>query len=145
MGFKSILAWPQFSAVNAHVARHQPILAIIQASVPLQLKTQIMDCVVNNRQLIIYTRSAIWASQLRFYSDKIQAEVNLKTKEHINRTKVRLLPPEAVKKDKISKKIIPSENNIRLIRNNANSLGEGKLQTALLRLSTALERQKKTK
>jgi len=49
------------------------LLHSIQKNLPAQAAQAIKQCVVSEKQLILYVESASWASQLRFLQDKIMA------------------------------------------------------------------------
>jgi len=144
MSFRNASSFSRIpTAIQLHVAKHQRILRIILSASPAQLKPHIKDCVVNEETLMIYVNSAVWASQLRFCSAQIQTAVNTQSKEKIKKIRVRVLAPDPFKAEKKSKKIIPSAENIESLRNNADTLSEGRLKNALLSLSNTLLKQNK--
>lgn len=51
------------------------------------------------------------------------------------------MPPKPFILEKPAQKIMPSSENITLLHDSAESLTEGKLKSALLRLSTTLQKQ----
>ncbi|MCF7970934.1 MAG: DUF721 domain-containing protein [Methylococcaceae bacterium] len=139
MSFKNASSFSRIpNAIQLHLAKHQRILGIILSVSPDQLKPHIKDCVVNEESLMIYVNSAVWASQLRFYSTQIQTAVNTQSKERIKKIRVRVLIPDPFKAAKKSQKIVPSRESIVSLRNNADMLSEGKLKNALLNLSATL-------
>ena len=139
MSFKSAFALSNTSAVQYHLVKHQKILGIILSVSPVQIQTHIKDCVINHNKLLIYVSSAAWASQLRFFHTQIKEAVNNRSKERIEQVRVRILPPAPYKTEKKSKKIIPSVENIDLLRHYATYISEGKLKNALLNLSHTLQ------
>ena len=141
MSFKSAVSFSNISAVQRHLARHQKILSIILSVSPDQIRPHIKDCVINQNKLLIYVSSAAWASQLRFFHVQIKEAVNRQSKEKIEQVRIRILSPEPYKSEKKSKKIIPSTENIDLLRNNATTITEGKLKNALLNLSNTLKKR----
>ncbi len=139
MSFKNASSFSRIpTAIQLHLVKHRRILGIILSVSPDQLKPHIKDCVVNEDSLMIYVSSAVWASQLRFCSTQIQAAVNAQSKERIQKIRVRVLTPDPFKAEKKSQKIVPSTENIESLRNNADTLSEGKLKNALLNLSNTL-------
>ncbi|WP_428355443.1 DciA family protein [Methyloprofundus sp.] len=140
MSFKAASTYSHSSAIKLQLIKHQRILRIVQAASPKQLRAHIKDCVINNNSLMIYVNSAAWASQLRFCVVQIQQAVNAQSNERINKTRVRVLSPEPFKIAEQETKVFPSEENINLLRDNAESLTEGKLKDALLGLSKALKK-----
>lgn len=140
MSFKPASDFSGISAIQLRLIKHQQILRIILAASPKQLQAHIKDCVINNNSLMVYVGSAAWASQLRFCTAQIQQAVNDQSNERINSIRIRVLRPEPFKIQKEVTKIIPSDENINLLRDNANSLAEGKLKDALLGLSKVLQK-----
>lgn len=141
MSFKSAFSCSNTTAIQLQLLKHQRILTIIHAASPRQLQTHIKDCVINGNSLIIYLSSAVWASQLRFCTTQIQQAVNAQSNERINKIRLRVLTPEPFIQQEEVKKIIPTSANIELLRDNAETLSEGKLKSALLRLSQVLQKQ----
>lgn len=140
MSFKTASSFSHSSAIQLQLLKHQKILQIILAASPPQLKAHIKDCVINNNSLLVYVSSAVWASQLRFCTAPIKQAVNAQSNERINKIRIRVLRPEAYKVQEEITKIIPSVENINMLRDNAESLAEGKLKDALLGLSKTLQK-----
>ena len=138
MSFKSAFSFSNTSAVQRHIARHQKILEIILSVSPAQIRPHIKDCVINHNKLLIYVSSAVWASQLRFFHSQIKEAVNSQSKEKVELIRIRILSPTPYKTEEKSKKIIPSTENIDMLRNNAAAITESKLKIALLKLSNTL-------
>ena len=139
MSFKSAFSFSNTSAVQYHIAKHKKILEIILSVSPVQIRPHIKDCVINHNKLLIYVSSAVWASQLRFFHAQIKKAVNSQSKEKVEQLRIRILSPAPYKPQKKAKKIIPSTENIDLLRNNAATITEGKLKNALLKLSKTLQ------
>ena len=142
MSFKNAFSFSNTAAVQRHLIKHRRILAIILSVSPTQIQPYIKDCVINQNKLLIYVSSAVWASQLRFFQTQIQEAVNRQSNERIEKIRIRILPPDPYKTANKTKKIIPSTENIDLLRNNAETITEGKLKNALLKLSNTLQRHK---
>ena len=141
MSFKTAFSFSNTSAVQRHLARHQKILSIILSVTPDQIQPHIKDCVINQNRLLIYVSSSAWASQLRFFHTQIKEAINEQSKEKIEQIRIRILSPEPYRAEKESKKIIPSAENIDLLRNNATAITESKLKNALLKLSNTLQQR----
>lgn len=140
MSFKPAATFSRSSAIQLQLIKHQRMLRIILAVSPKQLRAYIKDCVINNNSLMIYVSSPAWASRLRFCTAQIQQAVNVQSNERINKIRIRTLRPEPFKMHKEVQKIIPSAENIEMLRDNTNHLAEGKLKDALLGLSKALKK-----
>jgi len=140
MSFKNAFSFIQTPAFQSHLIRHHKVLRIILTSSPQQFKIHIKDCVINKRMLLIYVDSSAWASQLRFLSAQLQNAVNKESSEKIEKIRIRVMPSNAYQLKKTNQKIIPSAENIELLRNNAASISESKLKNALLNLSDTLQK-----
>jgi len=144
MSFKNASSFSGIpSSIFFHIEKHRKILKIIVSASPIQIRPFIKDCVINEDRLMIYVSSAMWASQLRFCSNQIQTAVNSQSNEKIKKVRVRILSPAPFEADNTSQKIIPSEETIESLRNNAGATSEGKLKDALLSLSATLQKQNK--
>lgn len=145
MSFKNALALTNIPAFQLHIERHKQILQIILSASPTKLHPHIKDCVLNNHSLMVYVGSAVWASQLRFYSKSIKDAVNTSNKGKIRQIRIRVLPPSPYKKESKPNTNIPSQDNIALIKSSDAALEESKLKTALLHLSSTLQKQRANK
>ncbi len=141
MSFKDAFSFIQSPALHAHLIRHRKILSIILATSPQHIKTHIKDCVINKRILLIYVDSSVWASQLRFFSAQLQNAVNKESSEKIEKIRIKVMPPNVYSLKKTSKKLVPSAENIISLQHSANSISEGKLKNALLKLSDTLQKR----
>ncbi len=139
MSFKSAFSFSNTAAVQYHIARHQKILGIILSVSPMPIQPHIKDCVINHNKLLIYVDSAAWATQLRFFHSQIKEAVNSQSSEKVNHIRIRIFSPAPYQSEKKEKKLIPSPENIDLIRHNAATIAEGKLKSALLNLSKTLQ------
>lgn len=139
MSFKSAFTFSNTAAIRFQLAKHQKILDIVLSVSPAQIQPHIKDCVVNQEKLLIYVSSAAWASQLRFFQVQIKNAVNLHSREKITTLRIRMVVPSLLKSASRERKAIPSLDNIEMLRNNADALVEGKLKSALLKLSDTLK------
>ncbi len=123
------------------IEQQQRILQRVQSILPEALAKQARHCIIKDRKLLIYTDSAAWASQLRFYNNAILAAVASLTRTPVETMKIKIIsshtglvlgPKRRVK--------IPSIEKIEVIRNNSLSIPDNQLRLALLKLSTTLEK-----
>jgi hypothetical protein len=122
------------------IEKHQNFLQLIRSSLPGSLANQAKDCVVKDTKLLIYTDSAAWASQLRFYSQAIRTEVNSKCNQNIDKIQLKVLDPETDNYQSKPTLNIPSLENIELIRSNQLDAPDSELKRALLNLSQTLKK-----
>lgn len=125
----------------SQIEQQQRILQRIQAVLPEVLAKQVRHCLIRDKKLLIYTDSAAWASQLRFYKSTILASTVTLTRAPVEILQIKViarqtglvLGPERKAK-------IPSIEKIEVIRNHSLTVSDNQLRFALLRLSTTLER-----
>ena len=141
--FKPALAYPNgaMASLLVKVDRHRKLLDIIRSGLPETLAQHVHSCVIRDTKLLVYTESAVWASQLRFYSRVIQEVTRSKHGEYIEMTQVRIIPPTEASRQEFLRPIIPSPENIEIIRNNIKNIPDSQLKEALLRLSKTLEKR----
>ena len=61
---------------------HSELLVLIKQSLPEVLAENCNGCCLNRSTLILYSRSATWISQLRFYQPTILETLKLKTPQY---------------------------------------------------------------
>jgi hypothetical protein len=125
----------------SQIEQQQRILQCIQAVLPEALAKQVRHCNIRDKKLLIYTDSAVWASQLRFYNSTILAATTPITRTPIEIMQVKIIAgqtgliPGPERKAKI-----PSVEKIEVIRNHSLTVSDNQLRMALLKLSATLER-----
>ncbi len=122
----------------------------IHAVLPATIAKHALHCVISGKKLLVYTDTAAWASQLRFYNSAILAAIAPVTRDSVSimLIKIRIDTPLTGRKRgaqagaEVSladrKPIIPSAEKIELIRNYSLTIADEQLKQALLRLSTTL-------
>ncbi len=126
------------------VSEQLSVLKQIKAVLPAHLANHALHCVINNNKLVIFTDSAAWASQLRFY-DSVMLGVISKiavTKAVTSlKVKVTISTPEGNSPKKTA--IIPSQTVVDELHAYSYSTADPQLKDALGRLSTTLARLQK--
>jgi hypothetical protein len=71
--FKSALDFDgrQMAVCLAMIAEQNKLLAIVKTALPIEIAKSVNHCVRSKHRLLLYTESASWASQLRFYHQAI--------------------------------------------------------------------------
>jgi len=142
--FRKSLAFPNRTMVYLHsqIEQQQRILKQIKAVLPDNLAKQTKHCLIKDHNLLVYTDSAIWASQLRFYNSAILASIQTLVKSPINNLQIKIINrASGIAGTAIRKANLPSLEGIDLIRKNSLSISDDKLSAALLKLSATLKRQ----
>ncbi len=101
------------------------------------MAVQVTNCVLKGRKLVIYTSSAAWASQLRFYSSALLTRINSQSAESIELIQFKIFQPEGLLQDlkKPRKALLPSSSNISLILKNITDSPDSKLKESLIKLN----------
>ena len=146
--FKKSLALPNRTMVYLYsqIEQQQRILKQIKAVLPDNLAKQTKHCLIKDHNLLVYTDSAIWASQLRFYNSAILTSIQTLVKSPIDNLQIKIITrASGVTETAIRKANLPSLEGIDLIRKNSLSISDDKLSVALLKLSTTLKRLAESK
>jgi len=126
----------------SQIEQQKQILKRIQAVLPVALAKQARHCLIKDKKLLIYTDSAIWASQLRFYNKVILASIASLTKEPVEIMQIRIMTIQTgLTGQSESKASIPSAETIEIIRNQSLSVSDNQLKAALLKLSATLKQR----
>lgn len=120
------------------------LLKKIKTALPDHLSSHALYCVLNNKKLSLYTDSAIWSSQLRFYHQTILQSLLTSHSGVIETLQIKIIPKktEQAPEQKQEKKL-PSSENIDFILEQAEHQGDEKLKKALLNLGKTFQRKSK--
>jgi hypothetical protein len=127
--------------ICSQLEQQQRVLHRIQGVLPEALAKQTRHCLIRDKKLLIYTDSAAWASQLRFYNSAILAAIVPLTRTPVEIMQIKIIAGHTglVLGSKRKAKI-PSVEKIEIIRNHSLTVSDNQLRLALLKLSTTLER-----
>ncbi|ESS72020.1 hypothetical protein MGMO_77c00330 [Methyloglobulus morosus KoM1] len=140
---KPILSFPNrtIAQLCLQINQQLAVLGRIRAALPKELAIHALHCVCNNKKLIIYTDSANWASQLRFYGETILAAFESTAAKPVTLLQIKIidgLVPE--KTSPKNKALIPNENVAYEIRRLSLRTTDTELSQALDKLSKTLIR-----
>jgi len=125
----------------SQIEQQHRILQRIQAVLPEALAKQVRHCLIRDKKLLIYTDSAAWASQLRFYHSAILAAIVPLTRTPVEIMQIKIIAGQTgLNLGPKRKAKIPSVEKIEVIRNHSLTVSDNQLRLALLKLSTTLER-----
>ena len=126
---------------HSQIAQQQRILQLTQSVLPDNLAKQIRHCLIRDDKLLIYTDTAAWATQLRFYNTMLLSAMGSLTRPPIKQVKIRLITrPTGRVLTPQRKANIPSVANIENIRNHSETISDEPLSMALLNLSKTLQK-----
>jgi predicted nucleic acid-binding Zn ribbon protein len=142
--FKAALSFPNrtIAYFYSQIELQKLVLVKIHEVLPTALAEHVLHCVVNGKKLLVYTDTAAWASQLRFYHSAILASIAPVTRESVSimQIKVRLEVSTAMSQPGRTPNI-PSAEKIALIQNHSLTVTDEQLKRALQRLAATLEKQ----
>lgn len=128
-------------ALQSRLNQQQSLLRGIRSELPPSLANHVLHCVVNEKKLLLYTDSAVWASQLRFLKQEILQAASKVQQAPLEKLHIRILADQINESPRTGRKAnLPSEEKIAMIREQANNTQDSQLEQALQRLSTTLAR-----
>ncbi|MFZ9609105.1 MAG: DUF721 domain-containing protein [Methylococcales bacterium] len=123
----------------SQIEQQQRLLDGIKKSLPSNLANQTRHCLIKDKKLIIYTDSAVWASQLRFYKEKILKSIKELTKSPIESLQIKVISYHTGLTLTYPRKAkLPSIKNIEIIQSHGQTVSDNQLKQALLNLSSTL-------
>lgn len=142
--FKSALSYDRNMIANYkyQISIQTKVLQAIKASLPNNLSSHALHCVFSDNKISLYTDSATWSSQLRFYRQAILQAASNSNQGVFETLKIKIIP----KINKLENKNLaktPSSENIDYILDQAESQSDEKLQSALLNLGNTLRNKAK--
>ena len=109
------------------------LLNTVKHALPSHLSSHALYCVASDRKIILYTDSATWSSQLRFYHQDILHALSVANNRKLEAVQIKIIPQTIDEKQKKALKP-PSSENIDLILSQAEHQKDEKLKAALLKL-----------
>ncbi len=129
------------SSIVGRLQEQNRLLIDVKKAVPPFLREHCVACVAKENNIILYTDSPAWASQLRFHGASIIDELNRQLpSKTVAKVKLRvLIPPASPNTNREYPPQTPSPETIHALRSSANSLSNIELKNALSRLALTLE------
>ncbi len=121
------------AAYKYHIEIQKVLLKIIKSSLPENLSKHALYCVLSGKKVSLYTDSAVWSSQLRFYHQSILQSLINSERGTIEVLQIKIIPKTIDQQQKKTMNL-PSTENIDFILQQAESQTDEKLKTALLKL-----------
>lgn len=143
MPFQTAQSFPNrlLAHYSSQLEHQLKMLDRVREILPASLAQHVFHCVKNDKKLLIYTDSAAWASQIRFYKNAILEAVAAMNGPVAENLQIRILTDQFDPQKRTAEKPhIPSPENILLIRNQSENVVDKELKQALQRLSETLAR-----
>lgn len=138
--FKPILAYPSRTIAQLRLQINQQLAMLeqIRTALPSGLANHALHCVLNKQKLMVYTDSANWASQLRFFESAMLTALEAGSSKPVaTMLQVKIIPISTVSL-KQRKASVPSQTVAGEIRDQSLIIEDPQLKQALARLSTTL-------
>lgn len=142
--FKAALSFPNRTIAHfySQIEQQKLVLLRIHEVLPVAIAQHALHCVINGKKLLVYTDTAAWASQLRFYNSAILAAIAPVTRVSISIMQIK------VRREVLNKASppgrtpnLPSAEKIELIHNHSLTVADEQLKQALQRLSATLAKR----
>ncbi len=129
---------PVTSYLRAQIGQQKKILLAVQAVLPASLALQVKHCLIKEQSLLIYTDAAVWATQLRFYTEQ------LKNATAVTAVQIKIISQQTGEVAVSHRKArLPCAEQIMQLEDSARSINDEDLQQSLLKLSATLARLSK--
>ncbi|MEI6706093.1 MAG: DciA family protein [Methylococcales bacterium] len=136
---KSPLSFQNHTMAYFHgqIGQQKRLLLTIQKLLPFDLAEHIYCCLIKDKKLLLYTDSAAWASQLRFYNGVILAA----NEPLVDTVQIKVMTQEVGFVTQSERKArLPSSEKIAELQKDSLSIADEPLKAALLKLSATLAR-----
>lgn len=131
-----------FAYYLAQIDQQRQILQQVRQCLPGNLANHVCHCLINKQTLLVYTDSALWASQLRFYHAAMLGGVAGFTEGAVAKIQIRLMTQTTgVAASKISKANIPCPAALEIMKQQIGHVQDKTLQDSLQRLNATLQRR----
>ncbi len=143
--FKFILDYANHSTalLLEQSKKQKAIRQLIRTALPDAIAEHLHECIIKGNKLILFTDSAAWASQLRFYQPMIQKIVTQQLSASIFIIQIRLsvhpnsVPTFAAKPQHLA----PSTKTVTLLHDTIQTMQDSELKSALSRLENTLRKK----
>jgi len=124
----------------ARIEEQRHLLHQVRSALPTEIATHIVHALVSGGRLLIYTYSASWASQIRFYDGVILNKLQASGQQKISKLQVKLLMPEAMKASRRHARL-PSADTVDSVFGTLDTQRDDALGQALTRLGRILKQK----
>ena len=122
------------------IAEQNQLLRIVRTALPPSIAEHASHCVVSGARLLIYTASAAWASQIRFYQEAILNKLQQSGQQKITRIQVKvLLQPVETRTARTAQ--LPSPETVQFMLHVVDEKSDDELDKAFARLAKTLRKR----
>jgi hypothetical protein len=128
------------SCCMARIEEQRHWLHQVRSVLPAEIAAHIVHVLISGARLLIYTYSASWASQIRFYDGVILNKLQASGQQKISKLQVKLLMPDAMKTARRHARL-PSADTVDSVFGPLDSQRDDALGQALARLGRILKQK----
>ena len=122
------------------LAEQKRFLRVVQTTLPEQIAEHAMHCVISDTRLIIYTDSAVWASQIRFFQEVILNKIQGAGQRKITNMQIKVLPPVGPL-NRARGVRVPASETVQALLGQVNDKSSDALDIALSKLAKTLSKR----
>jgi len=119
------------------IAQQQQLLQSVRTALPPHIAEHTLHCLLNDARLLIYTNSAVWASQIRFFQEDILNKLWACAQLKITRMQVKVMQ-SVVEKGGDRQVLLPSYKTVQAIISQVDETSVDVLDLALANLAKTL-------
>ena len=140
--FKPAASYEQrhLTVCMARLEEQRRLLRQVKSALPPEMAAQIVHTLVSGSRLLIYTHSASWASQIRFYDEVILNKLQASGQQKISKLQVKLLMTNSMMDLKRHARL-PSAETVDSVFGTLDTHREDTLGQALARLGRILKQK----
>jgi hypothetical protein len=142
--FKAALSFPNRTIAQfySQIEQQKLVLLRIHKVLPVAIAQHALHCVINGKKLLVYTDTAAWASQLRFYNSAILAAIAPVTRTSVSIMLIKVrMETSATAFQPGRTPNIPSAEKIELIHKHSLTVSDEQLKKAMQKLSATLAKR----
>lgn len=124
------------------VAEQLQLLRLVRMALPISIAEHAAHCVLKEAILLVYTDSAVWASQIRFYQEQILTKMHTAGRLKISRIQVKITQPVDIPVVHRGAQF-PSNDTVLAILSQVNDKSNDVLDLALANLTKTLLKRSK--
>lgn len=141
--FKPLSAYDsrQLTICRAIIDEQRRVVAMVKSVLPPEIATHVSHGVVSSSRLLLYTESASWASQIRFFNEAILNKLQSSGQINIKKLQLRVIPALEAASPVKRKPYLPSADTVGAIAAQVDEASGDELDKALSRLGKTLARR----
>ncbi|WP_019866905.1 DciA family protein [Methylovulum miyakonense] len=126
---------------HSQIEQQKRILQHVRRGLPENLAKHACHCLISGNSLVVYTDSAMWASQLRFYTQAMLANIEPLTRGGVQKVQIKIMTVNTgAVSQPVFKAKIPSAATLDMMQKQSLSIRDGELRLALQRLNSTLKK-----